>query len=42
MPQVIGWGMGLGLHSGSDQGQEFKDYPSTDLNKHHGSPGLTL
>ena len=44
MPPVIGWGMGGGLHSGSDQGQEFKDHPSADLNKHHEapSPSLTL
>ena len=33
MPQVIEWGMGWGPHSGSDQGQEFKDHPSADLNK---------
>ena len=38
MPQVAGWGMEGGLHSGSDPGQEFKDRPSADLNKHHGSP----
>ena len=42
MPQVIGWGMGRGLHSGSDQGQELKDHPSTHLNKHRDSPSLTL
>ena len=44
MAQVIvgggGGGMGQGLHSGSDQGQEFKDRPSADLNKHHGSSSL--
>ena len=34
MPQVIGWGMGSGLHLDSDQGQEFEDCPSTDLNTH--------
>ena len=32
LPQVIGQGMGLGLHSDSDQGQEFEDQPSADLN----------
>ena len=32
MPQVIGLGMGRGLHSGSDQGQEFEDCTSADLN----------
>ena len=34
MPQVVGWGMRLGLHSDSDQGQEFEDRPSADLNTH--------
>ena len=38
MPQVAGWGMEGGLHSGSDPGQECKDRPSADLNKHQGSP----
>ena len=42
MPQVIGWGMGRGLHSRSDQGQEFKERPSADLKKHRDSPRLTL
>ena len=42
MPQVTGWGMEGGLHLGSDQGQEFKDHHSADLNKHFGSPSLTL
>ena len=35
MLQVIGQAMGGGLHSGSDQGQEFEDHPSADWNKHH-------
>ena len=35
-------GMGGGLHSGSDQGQGFKDHPSAALNKHSDSPSLTL
>ena len=35
-------GMGRGQHSGSDQGQEFKDHPSAVFNKHHDSPSLTL
>lgn len=26
---------------GSDQGQEFRDHPSDDLNQHHDRPGLT-
>ena len=34
MPQVTEWGMGLGLHSYSDQGQEFEDHSSVDLNTH--------
>ena len=42
MPKVIEWGMGLGLHSGSDQGQEVKDHPSAYLNKHHDSPSFDL
>ena len=33
-----GWGVGAGLHSGSDQGQKFEDCPSADLNKHQ-DPG---
>ena len=28
----IGWRMGLDLQSDSDQGQEFEDQPSADLN----------
>lgn len=40
-PQVFECGMGRGLHSGSDLGQEFKDHPS-DLNKLRDSPSLTL
>ena len=44
MPQVIGWGMGRGLHSGSDQGQEIKDHLYADLNKYpdHDHPSMTL
>ena len=34
--------MGWGLHSGSDQEQEFEDHTFADLNKHHDSPSLTL
>jgi len=34
LPQVIGQGMGRGLHSDSDQGQEFEDCLSADLNTH--------
>ena len=34
LPQVIGWGLGSGLHSDSDLGQEFDDCPYADLNKH--------
>lgn len=34
LPQVTGWRMGCGLRSGSDQGQEFEDCPSADLNTH--------
>ena len=30
------------MHSGSDQGQEFKDHLSADLNKHNDSTKLTL
>ena len=30
----LGEGMGLDLHSDSDQGQEFEDHPSADLNTH--------
>ena len=29
-----GWGLGRGLPSDSDQGQEFEDSPSADLNTH--------
>lgn len=25
LPQVLGWGMGWGLHADSQQGQEFED-----------------
>ena len=32
IPLVIGWGMEGGLHSGSDQGQEFENHLSADLN----------
>ena len=32
MPQAVGWGMVLGLHSYSDQRQEFEDHPSAELN----------
>ena len=42
LPRVIGWGMGGGPHSGPDQGQESKDRPSADWNKHQDSPSLTL
>ena len=29
-----GWEVGGGVHSDSDQGQEFEDQHSADLNKH--------
>ena len=34
LPEIIGWGVGLGLRSDLDQGQEFEDCPSADLNTH--------
>ena len=42
MPEILGLGMEGDLHSDSDHGQEFKDRPSADANKHHDSPSLTL
>ena len=40
--RVIGWQVGRGLHSGSDQRQESKDHPSADLHKHQDSSSWTL
>lgn len=40
MPRVV-VGDGGSPAFGSDQGQEFRDHPSDDLNQHHDRPGLT-
>ena len=42
MPRVSGWGWGEASIGVQTKGQEFKDLPSADLNKHHDSSSLTV